>query len=112
MREDPQVLLAAERAKLARQQLVAGLTELRERLSPGTIADSLVAGIKSKSVDAVETGVDTVRENRWAVAGIATVGALFFARRPIAAMFESKNDETSEPPARSESSAVLPKDPT
>ena len=112
MKEDPQVLLATERAKLARQRLIRDLAELRDRLSPTTLADAVVGGLKSKSMEAVGSGVDTVRDNRWTVAGVATLGALSLARRPLAAMFESKNDETTEPPARSENIAVSPKDQT
>lgn len=90
---------ARERALAARTRLVASVTLLRTRLSPGVLARDIKDSVVAKSVDAARSGADAVIEHKWTVAGAASLVGLFLARGPIVKLL-TRDDETGGAPAR------------
>ena len=97
MTVDPQIVVAERRAADAKTRLIAGLAALRDHISPAAIATRVASRVKDRGAAALEGSVETVREHRWAAAGIATLAGLLLARKPISALL--RGDETSAPDA-------------
>lgn len=90
---------AQERSRAARARLVDSLLTLRARLSPGVLARDVKDSVVAKGAEVARSGADAVIDNKWSVAGTASLLGLFLARKPIAGLFAS-DDETSAAPAR------------
>lgn len=98
---------AQDRAASARTRLIDSVMTLRARLSPGALVRDVKESVVAKGAEVAKSSADAVIDNKWTVAGAASLIGLFLARKPIAALL-SNDDETSEAPARLTSEATLP----
>lgn len=85
-------------ADQAKARLMGTVDEAKARLAPGKLASDAVQTAKDKSIVAADDAVAKVKERPGLTAGIATVAALFIARKPLFAavrgMFGSTDKET------------------
>jgi ElaB/YqjD/DUF883 family membrane-anchored ribosome-binding protein len=80
-----QVRIARARgeADAAKARLMNTADEIKARLAPGKIASDAVQSAKDKSIVAADEAVTAVKDNPGLSAGIATVAALYIARKPL-----------------------------
>jgi ElaB/YqjD/DUF883 family membrane-anchored ribosome-binding protein len=74
---------ARGQADQAKSRLMGTVEEAKARLAPGKLASDAVQSAKDKSIVAADDAVAKVKERPGLTAGIATVAALFIARRPL-----------------------------
>ena len=70
-------------AELARQRLSTTVSQLQDRLSPGTLATNAWEGVKEKSADMADDAVQAVKARPVAVSAALGAFTLFLARQPI-----------------------------
>lgn len=70
-------------ADQAKARLMGTVDEAKARLAPGKLASDAVQSAKDKSIVAADDAVTAVKERPGLTAGIATVAALYIARRPL-----------------------------
>lgn len=79
----PRVVAAQVRADAARARLSETMGLLQKRANPQTIASDVVATLKTRGGEAMQTAMDTAEKRPWATGiGVALTG-LFLARGPI-----------------------------
>lgn len=77
------VIAAQARADAARANLSQTIGVIQKRANPQTIASDVVATLKTRGTEAMQTAMDTAEQRPWAtVAGVALT-SLFFARGTI-----------------------------
>ena len=92
-----EILRAKREAELSRRQLMGTVSELQERLKPGTIANHAWEGVKDRSTGLADDAVQAVKARP--VVASAALGAvtLFLARSPLRSaaswLFSKKPDE-------------------
>ena len=81
----PHVRIARARgeADQAKARLMGTVEETKARLAPGKLASDAVQSAKDKSIVAADEAVAAVKERPGLTAGLATVAALFIARKPL-----------------------------
>ena len=91
---------ARGQADAARARLMGTVEETKARLAPGKLASDAVQSAKDKSIVVADDAVAKVKERPGLTAGIATVAALFIARKPLFAavrgLFSSSDTEAEE----------------
>ena len=80
-----QVRIARARgeADQAKARLISTVEEAKSRLAPGKLASDAVQSAKDKSIVVADEAVTAVKDNPGLSAGIATVAALYIARKPL-----------------------------
>ena len=85
-------------ADQAKARLMGTVEETKARLAPGKLASDAVQSAKDKSIVVADDAVAKVKERPGLTAGIATVAALFIARKPLFAavrgLFGSSDQDT------------------
>lgn len=88
---------ARGQADQAKSRLMGTVDEAKARLAPGKLASDAVQSAKDKSIVAADDAVSKVKERPGLTAGIATIAALFIARKPLFAavrgLFRSSDEE-------------------
>jgi hypothetical protein len=79
----PEILQARRRAELARRNLMGTVTELQQRLKPGTIASTAWEGVTEKASDVADGAVEAVKARPVAVSAALGAFTLFLARQPL-----------------------------
>ncbi|NJC06030.1 ElaB/YqjD/DUF883 family membrane-anchored ribosome-binding protein [Sphingomonas kaistensis] len=67
----------------AKARLMATLEEAKARLAPGRLASNAVQSAKDKSIVVADDAVTAVKDNPGLTAGVATMAALYIARKPL-----------------------------
>jgi len=94
MTHDPTIAAARSQRDAAKARMFATLDETKNRLSPSTLAEHAVDGIKDKANTLAADGVAVARERPGAVAATASAVFLFLIRRPLVGLFrKSGHDE-------------------
>ena len=70
-------------ADQAKARLMGTVDEAKARLAPGKLASDAVQSAKDKSIVVADEAVTAVKDNPGLSAGIATVAALYIARKPL-----------------------------
>lgn len=87
-------------ADQAKARLMGTIDEAKARLAPGKLASDAVQTAKDKSIVAADDAVAKVKERPGLTAGIATVTALFLARKPLFAavrgLFSGSDEDGDE----------------
>lgn len=80
-----QVRIARARgeADQAKARVISTVEEVKARLAPGKLASDAVQSAKDKSIVVADEAVTAVKDNPGLSAGIATVAALYIARKPL-----------------------------
>ena len=80
---DVRIARARGEADAAKARLMATVDEAKARLAPGTLASNAVQTAKDRSIVIADEAVSAVKERPGVTAGIATVTALYIARKPL-----------------------------
>lgn len=80
------VRLAKARAEQAHARLTATLEEIKHRLSPATLAGDAWDGVKDKSSDIADKGIQVVKDRPVAVGGVLAAIAVFALRSPLSSL--------------------------
>lgn len=99
----PIPLVAEARRDAARARFLATLEEAKLKLNPATLAHNAVENVKD---NVVRNTVETVRARPGAVAAVAGLAALFFARKPLTRLLRPgpKHATAAEPASLNASS--------
>jgi len=85
-------------ADQAKARLMGTVEEAKARLAPGKLASDAVQSAKDKSIVVADDAVTKVKESPGLTAGIATVAALFIARKPlfsaVRGLFRSSDEDS------------------
>jgi ElaB/YqjD/DUF883 family membrane-anchored ribosome-binding protein len=85
-------------ADQAKARLMGTVDEAKARLAPGKLASDAVQSAKDKSIVVADDAVTKVKERPGLTAGVATVAALYIARKPlfsaVRGLFRSSDQET------------------
>lgn len=93
---DP-VVVAQERARLARARLEDTVATLRERVDPRTIAKNAAEGLLEQG----EAAAAVARRNPGVVVGALAAAGLLLVRRPVLALFRRRRKDTKASPKHS-----------
>lgn len=74
-------------AELARERLSSTVSQLQQRLKPGTLASNAWEGVKEKGADVADDAVHAVKARPVAVSAALGAFTLFLARNPIRSAF-------------------------
>ena len=74
-------------AELARERLSTTVSQLQQRLKPGTLASNVWEGVKEKGADVADDAVHAVKARPVAVSAALGAFTLFLARQPIRSAF-------------------------
>jgi len=85
---DP-VVVAQERARIARARLESSVAALRERVDPRTIAKNAANGLREQG----EAAAAVALRNPGIVAGALAAAGLLIVRRPILALFRRRRKD-------------------
>lgn len=97
--DEADLALARLRAQLARQRMLGTMSEIRDRLHPGTLVGEVLETVRERGEEIAADMVEGVKERPGRAAMFAGLAALFLARKPIASGVKSlllgaKGDET------------------
>ncbi|UUR08836.1 hypothetical protein [Sphingomonas glaciei] len=83
----------------AKARLLNTVEEAKARLAPGKLASDAVQSAKDKSIVVADDAVTAVKDNPGLTAGVATVAALYIARKPlfsaVRSFFRSSDPDTA-----------------
>lgn len=83
----------------AKARLMNTVEEAKARLAPGKLASDAVQSAKDKSIVVADDAVTAVKDNPGLTAGVATVAALYIARKPlfsaVRSFFRSSDPDTA-----------------
>jgi ElaB/YqjD/DUF883 family membrane-anchored ribosome-binding protein len=85
-------------ADQAKSRLMGTVDEAKARLAPGKLASDAVQSAKDKSIVVADDAVTKAKERPGLTAGVATVAALYIARKPlfsaVRGLFRGSNSDT------------------
>jgi len=93
---DPTIATARSKRDAAKARMFSTLDETKNRLSPSTLAEHAVDGIKDKANTLAADGVAVARERPGAVAAAASAMFLFLIRRPLVGLFKKSDDDAAK----------------
>ena len=92
-----EITRAKREAELSRKRLMGMVSELQERLKPGTIANNAWVGVKDRSTELADDAVQAVKARPMVASAALGAVTLFLARSPLKSaaswLFHRKPDE-------------------
>ena len=96
MTHDPTIAAARSERDAAKARMHATLEETKDRLSPSTLAEHAVDGIKGKANTLAADGVAVARKRPGAAAAAGAAVFLFLIRRPLIGWFKKPRRHADE----------------
>jgi hypothetical protein len=101
MSDSDEVALAEVRAQVAKQRLFATIGDVQDRLSPRTLAQDAIDGLKEGTAFVGMIGVEAARRRPGIAVTATGLIALLLARKPLAKLFRSDNNDATAAPLTS-----------